>query len=217
MQHGLAPCFQPFSKERLFLLCYNFEEERVIVLTQKMIRVLTIIGIAIITTGVLLGSNLIYNKLIYTNPLEASVRNMPSVGDFQVEKLNSRSKIRVQFNVEKKLKSSFYHLLDHLESQALNKTGQMTLEISNQPDENLNRFLLEARLPIQEALSTGQFTVLPAALKLLADKNQVKYDLEVDNYFVFITVAKGTKSAHLVINRGNSPLNVVNTMGGEYL
>lgn len=183
----------------------------------KMLRLLLIIGVAVLTTGVLLGFNLIYNKLVFTNPLEASVKSMPAIGNFQMEKQNSQSKIKVQFKVEEKLRSSFYHLLDQLEAQSLSKTGEITLEISNENNDDLNKFLLSARLPIQEALSTGQFTILPQALGVLAKEGQVKYDLEVDNNFIFLTSTKGSKSAHIIINRGSSPLNIINTMGGEYL
>lgn len=183
----------------------------------KMLRLLIIIGVAVTTTGVLLGFNLIYNKFVFTDPLEASVKSMPAVGNFQVEKQSSQSIIKVQFKVEEKLRSSFYHLLDQLEAQSFTKSGKITLEVSNDPDEYLNKFLLAARLPVQEALSTGQFTALPAALKVLAEENLVKYDLEVDNSFIFLTATKDEQTAHLIINRGSSPLTIINTMGGEYL
>lgn len=183
----------------------------------KMLRIFTIIGVALLTTSVLLGVNLVYNRVFYTNPLEAAVRKMPAVGEFKIEKLNSKSRIRVQFNVKERLRSSFYQLLDQLENQNLQETQHFTLEISNQAEENLYSFLLAARLPVQEALSTGEFTALPDSLKLPAAEYKVKFDLEVDNHFIFLTASNDSGSAHLIINRGSSPLNIVTTMGGEYL
>lgn len=185
-------------------------------MSQKLKKVITVIVVSLATLGVLMGSTFVYNRLIVTNPLESTVTKLPAVGAFKVEKLNSRSKITVQFNVAAKLRTNFYQMLDQLQNQA-NKLANLTVEIHNQSNEQLGDFLTEARLPIHEAISTGKFTTLPEELDQLAAQKQVQYDLELDNDFVFLTVSQGSETAHLIVNRGSSVLQVVNTMGGEYL
>ena len=186
-------------------------------MSQKIIRILAIVLTGILTLGILVGATYLYNKLVYTNPLEASVAQMKAIGSFRVEQFNSRSKIKVQFNVREKLRANFYLLLDQLEGQSKKNLNNLTLEISNPPDKELYAFLTKARLPVFEAISTGKFTELPARLDELSLNVPVKYELEIDNRFVFITACSGEASAHMVIDRGNTTLLIINTMGGEYL
>jgi len=185
-------------------------------LSQKLRRVMTVFLVSLATLGILLGSSFVYDRLTFTNPIEANVTKLPAIGSFKVEKLNSRSKITVQFNVTSKLRTSFYQMLDQLQSQST-KLANLTVEINNKADEKLRDFLTEAQLPIHEAISTGKFTILPGELEKLASPRQLQYDLEIDNDFIFLTVSDGSSAAHMVINRGHSELLVINTMGGEYL
>lgn len=186
-------------------------------MSQKLLRIFTIIGTALLTLGLLIGGSYLYQKVLYTDPLESTITGIPAIGSFQMERGHSRSKIKVQFNVNDKLRANFYLLLDQLENQSANDLQNVTLEISNVDDVILERFLTDSRLPIFEALSTGQFTELPSNLQSIAEGHGVTYDLEVDNNFIFLTGINGNKTAHIAINRGSSPLNIVNTMGGEYL
>lgn len=186
-------------------------------MSQRILRILTIIITGFLTLGVLVGATYLYNRLVYTNPLEASVGEMSSIGSFQVEQFNSQSKIRVQFNVREKLRTSFYQLLDQLEGQSIKKLSNLTIEIDNMENEALRVFLTDARLPVYEVISTGNFTALPAKLDEISKNTQVQYELEIDNNFIFITAYTGELTAHLVIDRGNTTLLIVNTMGGEYL
>lgn len=186
-------------------------------MSQKIVKFLTIIITGFVTLFLLMGTTYLYNKVIYTDPLEASVKKLASIASFQVEKINSRSKIKVQFTIREKLRANFYLLLDQLEGQDYSEEDLLTIEIVNNENQKLRDFLTKAQLPVFEAISTGQFTVLPSDLENLIKDNDVQYELEVDNNFVFVTATSGKESAHLVISRGNSPLNIVNSMGGEYL
>lgn len=186
-------------------------------MSQKLRRVFTVLVVSLATLGILLGSTFAYNRLAFTKPLEANVTKLPAIGAFKFEKLNSRSKITVQFNVPNKLRTNFYQLLDQLQGQLSAKTSNLTVEINNKANEQLGSFLTKARLPVHEAISTGEFTALPGELEKLATNLQVQYDLEIDNDFIFLSVSAGSETAHMVINRGDSALQIINTMGGEYL
>lgn len=186
-------------------------------MSQKLRRIFTVLVVSLATLGILLGSTFAYNRLAFTKPLEASVIKLPAIGSFKIEKINSRSKITVQFNVPVKLRTNFYQMLDQLHGQFSTKSNNLTIEINNKPNEQLGNYLIEARLPIHQAISTGEFTALPRELEKLAANTQVQYDLEVDNDFIFLTVSDGSETAHLIINRGDSTLQIINTMGGEYL
>lgn len=197
-------------------------------LSQKLLRICTVIIAASLTMIVLIGATVFYNKFFYTSPLEASVKKLAAVGSFQVETENSQTRLRVRFNTAEKLRTSFYLLLDQLHDQALRSPDGVTLVIENTANETLRQFLSDARLPVFEAISTGQFTSLPANLDSLRQQigsNRLStaagaaltYELELDNSFIFLTANYGTDSAHIVISRGNSSLLIINTMGSEYL
>lgn len=187
-------------------------------MSQKLTRVFTVLIAGLLTLGLLLGGTYAYNKLAFTKPLEANVTKLPAIGSFKIEKLNSQAKVTVQFKVKEKLRTSFYQMLDQLKGQSGSKFSNLTVEVANTPNEQLARFLTDSKLPIYEAVSTGKFTSLPQNIGVLADRQQVKYDLEVDSNFIFLTATVGDQTADLIISRGNTAaLQVVNTMGGEYL
>ena len=186
-------------------------------MSQKLLRIFTVILTASLTLAVLIGATVLYNKIIISTPLEASVRRISAVGSFQVETLNSQTRLRVQFNSKEKLRANFYLLLDQLQGQSTDSPEDVTIIIDNVYQESLRKFLAEARLPIFEAISTGQFTILPAHLNNLSQQVNITYELEIDNNFIFLTANADQDSAHIVINRGNSALTIINTMGSEYL
>lgn len=184
-------------------------------MTQKVIRLIIVITSSLLTLSLLIGSAYLYNKVIYTDPLEHSLSKIAAIGSFQVNR-NDSSKIKAQFTADEKLRSNFYTLLHQLEGQKYDQKG-LTIEISNSEDAKLREFLIQAMLPIFEAISTGKFSELPSYLDSIKEATSIQYSLEIDNSFIFVTVQNNGNFAHMVINRGDSPLNIINTMGGEYL
>lgn len=186
-------------------------------MSQKVIRILISAAAGLLTLVILVGFTYVYDTIVYTNPLESSLNGSASIGSFTIEQLQERARIKIEFAQAQKLRSNFYLLLDNLEGQKFKAAEQITIEITNEEDELLKQFLTQARLPVFEAISTGKFSEMPANLEKIKEEIPVEYDLEIDNNFVFVTVFSGDKFAHMVINRGSSPLVVVNTMGGDYL
>ena len=186
-------------------------------MSQRVLRILTTMMTGLLTLGLLVGATYLYNKIVYTNPLEASVAQMSSIGSFKVEQFNSRSKIKVQFNIREKLRTNFYQLLDQLEGMSAKDLNDLTIEIENAENKELRDFLTDARLPVYEVISTGNFTGLPAKLDEIKQNTGIEYELEIDNSYIFITAYSGDAAAHMVIDRGNSMPLIINTMGGEYL
>lgn len=183
-------------------------------MSQKLRRFFMVFLISIATFGLLMGSTYAYNSLALTKPLEDKVTKIPSIGAFRYERMKTEEKIIVEFTEPSKLRSSFYQLLDQIQ---LTNQSNITVEISNKANEKLSSFLQEARLPIHEAISTGEYTALPAKLTQLAAKSQLEFNLELDNDFIFLTVVDGTVNAHLVVKSSDLNLKVITTMGGEYL
>lgn len=186
-------------------------------MSQKVIRILISAAAGLLTLVILVGFTYVYDMIVYKNPLETSLNGSASIGSFTIEQMQERSKIKIEFAQEDKLRSNFYLLLDSLEGQKFKDTEQITIEITNEEDELLRQFMTEARLPVFEAISTGKFSEMPASFEKIKEKVPLEYNLEIDNNFIFVTVFSRDKFAHMVINRGSSPLVIVNTMGGEYL
>lgn len=184
-------------------------------MTQKVIKIIIVITSSLLTLSLLIGCAYLYNKLFYADPLEQALSKIATIGSFQVNG-NDSSKIKAQFTADEKLRSNFYTLLDRLEGQKYDPKA-LTIEISNTEDAKLREFLTQAMLPIFEAISTGKFSELPSYLDSIIANTSIQYSLEMDSSFIFLTVQTDSKYAHMIINRGESPLNIVNTMGGEYL
>lgn len=179
-------------------------------------RILTIAVTATLTLVLLIGGSSVYKKIIYTNPLETSLSNMPAVTSFAIEKYSSHDKLKVNFNDKGKLKANFYNLLDQLETQSKH-INDLTVEISNKENPQLGKILSSSQLPIYEAISTGKYSQLTDDLTKLSTELNLEWEVEMDDNFIFLTTRTKDNYAHMIIKRGNSPLNVINTIGGEYL
>jgi hypothetical protein len=189
-------------------------------MAQKILRIFTIIVIGVASFGLLVGGTSFYQRFIYSNPLEKALMKMEEIEVLQFEQNKNSLFLAVQFNVPERLQPNFYLLLEQLQGQKKNKLDHCVLEIKNTlNNKELVNFFKAAKIPLYEAINTGHFIALSEQLTALSQKDKITYDLKMDNQFIFITAHKGEDFAHLVINRnsGELPLQIITTMGEEYL
>ena len=183
----------------------------------KVLRIFSIIVIGITTLCFFMGGSYLYQKYIYTNPLEDAIEKVAGIGEFEVEKSKNQLLVSVRFDTNNRLRSNFYCSLKELEIPKKGNSNDMTIQINNTHDTELEQFLKNVKLPIYEAISTGLFTTLPAHLNALSQNEDLEYDLEIDNQFVFINVSRNDKYAHMIINREQIPFTIINMVGEEYI
>lgn len=186
-------------------------------LSQKLFKILLIVFSGILTLTLLVGGTYIYNNKFYAEPIEEIVTTLPAVKMFEINKETTGLRIKVQFSVKEKLRTNFYTMLDQLEGQVKNNSTNIVIEINNEQSNELGQFLTDSRLPIFQAIATGAYTQLPSYISLLADQKGIAYNIEIDNHFIFLSTYKDETTAHMIIKINDSPLNIINTMGGEYL
>ncbi|MGI6606204.1 MAG: hypothetical protein ACOX2X_04060 [Peptococcia bacterium] len=186
-------------------------------MSQKLTRIFTIIVISIATLSVLIGGTYFYENFLYTNPLEKTVEQMKAVEVFEVEHTKDRMMIKVQFNREDKLRPSFYQLLNEVEQVNNIDINNLVIKINNNFDQEIASFMQASKLPIYEALSTGEYTELPEKLASLAENEELTYELDLDQQYIFLTAYKDDQVGHQVIKRTETPFSVFTTMGEEYI
>lgn len=186
-------------------------------MSQKIFRIFTIIVISIASLGVLIGGTYLYENFIYTNPLTKTVQKMQNVESFAIEQSKDSLIIEVQFNQQAKLRPSFYQLLSEVEHQKKTATDNLVVKIKNSSSKEVASFLRAGKLPIYEAISTGEFTQLTGKLNALAEKEEITFDLDLDQEYIFLTAYKEGKVGYQIIKRTETPLNVFTMMGGEYI
>ncbi len=183
----------------------------------KIKKTLTTLISGLVIFVVLAGATGFYNKTFLRAPLEDAVQKMPGIEYFEYQSANNRKKATVQFNVRSNLKSVFYLFLDKLEGKTNSRNPEITVEIRNQRNPELALFLKKANLFLYEAIDTGELSKLPARLDDISDGQNIVYDIEIDNNYIFLTANKEDDTAHLVICKENGTLQIINTMGGDYL
>lgn len=186
-------------------------------MSQKIMRIFTIIVISIATICVLIGGTYFYENFLYTNPLERTVEQMKAVEVFEVEHAKDRMIIKVQFNQKDKLRPVFYQLLQEVEQINKIDINNLVIKINNDYDQEIASFMQASKLPIYEALSTGEYTRLPEKLASLAEKKELTYELDLDQQYIFLTAYKDDKVGHQVIKKTETPFSVFTTMGEEYI
>lgn len=186
-------------------------------MSQKIMRIFATILTGIAVFGVLTGGTYVYRKLTYTDPLSASVTKLQAVDSFTIVQDKSEQKIKVRFNAQEKLRNNFYLLLDQLKKESSTGPQKLTITLDNASNTELEKFLNDAKLPVYEAISTGKFAALPAQLHALSTDSKIIFNLELDSDYIFITAISGDQYAHMIIDRTEKGVNIINTMGGEYL
>ncbi|MGI6533308.1 MAG: hypothetical protein ACOX23_01635 [Peptococcia bacterium] len=192
-------------------------------MSQKLWRIFTIIVISVTTLSLFVGGTYFFERFIYTNPLEKTVAQLDGVEQFTVQQNKEQLLIEVQFKQEGKLRPSFYQLLEEVERQNKLANTDLIIKIANSPDQDLGTFLQSGKLPIYEAISTGEFTRLPEKLTALSRQKGISYELDLDEQYVFLTAQKDGKTGYQVIKRAEkasdteTPISVFTIMGEEYL
>lgn len=185
---------------------------------QKILRIFTIIVIGITSFGLLVGGSFFYKHYIYTNPLEEALNEIQTLEISEFEQREKSLFITVHFNSKEGLQPSFYHLINQIQEQNNNSLENCVVKIKNNSNnEELVKFLKEAKFPIYEAMNTGNYTALPQQLSSLSLEDEITFALEMDDQYIFVTANKGEEFAHLVINDGDVPYRVITTMGEKYL
>jgi hypothetical protein len=179
----------------------------------KVLRIFAIVVIGLLCFAFLYGGTYFYRHYFYEHPLEKDLACLEGIELLEFVPTKEQVLLKVEFKDIQGLRNRFYTLLECLHKEKINNYN---LQINNSfSTPFLSAFIKQAKLPIYEAISTGNFTVLPEHLNVLS-KNELKYDLEVDDQFVFLTVEKGTDFAHLVICRESLPIKIVTLEGVEF-
>lgn len=187
-------------------------------MSRRILRIFVIIVIGITSFGLLVGGTYLYDSYIYVNPIEKALSEIETVEICHFEESDTSLYITAHFNSQKGLQPSFYNLLNKIEEQKSNSVVNCVVNIKNNSNnKELAKFLKAAKLPIYEAINTGHFTALPQQLTVLSQNEEIDYELEMDNQFVFVTANKGDEYAHLVINSRDLPYRIITTMGEEYV
>lgn len=185
---------------------------------RKILRIFAIMLIGFLCFGVLTLFVNFYQSHFYQHPLE---KELTQIEGLEITKFNQEKNglfLEISFNSRENLRANFYALLKASQTQKGVDLKNCVWQINNKKTEpELSDYIKKAKLIVYEAISTGHFTVLPEQLALLAQASDLTYDWAVDPHFVFITVSKEEYFAHLVVKRGDFPLEIITMWGEEYL
>lgn len=165
--------------------------------------------IFVVVLGLGLGLQYFHQQSLVINPLVVELQNVPGVEKLNWEKpgfgKQSRMNLGLRFKAGTPLVQAFGQVSNILERNG----GDFALFIEDSSNAVLRGIFQRIQIALEEAIATGEFTLLEHRVKALAEEHGVTWDLALDRDYVYISLQMGENALHRVINRGVSEGQIV--------
>ncbi|NLO66810.1 MAG: hypothetical protein GX101_09055 [Firmicutes bacterium] len=80
--------------------------------------------------------------------------------------------------------------------------GVYTVELVDNPNQELLDLYAKIRLAVEEAIMTGEFSLLEERIESLAKNGSFEWELSLDRDYIYLELAMGENNVQRVIARG---------------
>lgn len=133
---------------------------------------LAVILVTVLASGIILGSHWLYNRSALTGPLKTQLGEVSGVREVDLELERGTWVIRI--NVERVNSWEKLHGQLHGVIQVLLGTRPYTLQIEDSRTPLLEEALAEASFSLEEAVSTGRYTLLSETREALKEGPEIQ-------------------------------------------
>jgi len=158
----------------------------------------------VLTAGLLLGGDYLYQKYQVDSSLVERVEHHEAVAAARVERQNGRTRVEVHMARVDDLQSSYEHLQE-LTASVLDP-GNVEFEIIDQRNDKLCAAYEDIQFFVLEAASTGRFSVLhgkPDELKAKWSLSGARISASSDN--IYVELHDGDHYMYVVVPRVDQP------------
>ncbi len=152
----------------------------------------------ILVLAVGLIGRFVYDKTQVTGPLEAALQRIPGVDQVRLE---NRSRGQITAYLELDREAYLAPTLQAVWRTAGEHGVQLAVCVQDTASPELVYLFNRLRIAAEEAIMTGQFTVLEQRVGALAGGEGVAWDLSVDRDFVYVSLRTGDHVLRRVISR----------------
>lgn len=151
-----------------------------------------------LVTGCGLGLGYLYQQTQILTPLQNELGMLPSVKDIHIAKGRASTEVRLQVGGQLPLGTTMEQV-----RRILGETGGVyTVELVDNPNQELLDLYAKIRLAVEEAIMTGEFSLLEERIESLAKNGSFEWELSLDRDYIYLELAMGENNVQRVIARG---------------
>lgn len=155
----------------------------------------------LVVFGLGLGTRYLIQRTRVIDPLTVQLQQIPGVTGASAEQHmlgGTRVLVNLQLDAEASLSTVFQRIYQTLSSAG----GNYAVQIQDSPDDTILALFQRMQIAVEEAIITGEFTVLSDRVEGLANAAHVQWDLGLDREFIYLSLTAEDSSLRRVIRRG---------------
>ena len=162
-------------------------------------------GLALmLTLAILFGGQLLWNKYGIVDPINNAVQHIEGIESVKVvplkeQKANESIKIYVQLAQVANLQKLYDEMEGALKQVYRPQRYEIVIQDNRTPE--LEAFYHSIHYSVEEAIFTGNFTVMAGSIESKAGSAGVKVQTYVDSKNVYLQMSKGTNAMYVVVTR----------------
>lgn len=173
-----------------------------------------VILVLVLTLGLLLGVNQLYQRIYVEAPLQQTLQSHPEIKEWNLKKDPKTDVLTIRLGPVKNLLEACTLIQKEVEP-FLGKEG-WELQILDQRSPELEQFFYSIQYVVYEALAQGSFTFLAETLKQEAEKMGLdSYAIYVNNHYLFIQLQDGEANLYEILPRRVEEMPPVTVTGGS--
>ncbi|NLK51894.1 MAG: hypothetical protein GX295_05560 [Syntrophomonadaceae bacterium] len=156
----------------------------------------------LITFGILVGGNGLYQHYLIKNPLGEALQQRPEIISWDLEKETAKKTLTIRLGPVSNLKESCNYI-QNTSSRYLGTEG-VEIHLIDQRSEELKQTMYDLQFPIHEALAQGSYTQLAEAIsKGTQDSELTDYQIYVDENYLYVQLMKNNAYLYEILPRTN--------------
>ena len=172
--------------------------------------------IALLTLGVLVGGNYLYQQYFVNQPLSTALENASLIKSHQFTQKGKAPVLKLELVNVQNFPQEFQNFLNNSGDLLLDKP--IYLELQSNPNENILDFYQEVHPAIYETLALGNFSQLQEKVSHGSrDYGLTEAKLTVNNDYLYLQLEDQDHYLYLVFNRSDEFPMIVNELGSDIL
>lgn len=171
-------------------------------------KVLKALVVFVIVIALGLGFQYIHRQRAVINPLAQRLENIPGISQVSVApgilKKHSQTVINLNTDFHVPLSMTFGQLRATLQDAG----GNYTIKLENNSDDTLWQVFQQIQIMVEEAIMTGEFTVLEQKVEAVAIQEEISSELALDREFIYLRLKNGPNFLQKVISRGVEDMKI---------
>lgn len=148
-----------------------------------------------------MGVKYLHQQTRVIDPITAQLLQIPGVSSASVEQRllgGSRVLVKLELENDAPLSTVFRKVYQTLASSG----GNYAVQVQDSPDATILALFEQMQIAVEEAIMTGEFTLLSNRVERLASTAHVEWDLGLDREFIYLSLTDKDSSLRRVIRRG---------------